>query len=533
MILLDNFTYTIFKIGIVTSAGVWRALYGLGFVILFFFFHKKTSSWLQPNSIFVLLNANRALWILMGVSTITFLLNIQQFHLPNKKESAVEKNLPNIILIGIDGVNATHMSVYGYERDTTPAIKKRAQQALVVENGFANTGKTGGSLTSVLTGKLAPETRVYFPPDILLGEDAYQHLPGILKQQGYHTVQVTMQYYGDAYERNLRDGFDIVNGRSQIGNLFIDQFASLGGGAGMYFNGQIVLRVAQRVEHIFFIQTMENPYAAVTDGKFAWYDEERMKDVFQYLDESEGPIFLHLHMMDTHGPLFDVPVHFYTTPDMKMKNWDLDFFDDAIRSTDIYINDLFEHLEKTGKLDNTIIILFSDHTIKWNTLQRVPMIFWFPNHEYAGSVDANAQLIDISPTILDYLNIPQPEWMSGVSVLNSDISPTRPVFSAVVGEDLLRVTDDRKTWIVDQAKISPPFYQVATMNVVVCNQWYSLDLRAPALTYGDVIGSTSKCAADEIPTPEEALTLIIQDLANAKYDVSSLQKNIPIQKVVP
>src|SRR5512143_3600052 len=33
LILLDNFTYTLFKVGIVTSTGVWRAAYAVGFLV--------------------------------------------------------------------------------------------------------------------------------------------------------------------------------------------------------------------------------------------------------------------------------------------------------------------------------------------------------------------------------------------------------------------------------------------------------------------------------------------------------------------
>ena len=35
LIMLDNFTYTIFKVGVISTEGVWRALYALGFVAFF------------------------------------------------------------------------------------------------------------------------------------------------------------------------------------------------------------------------------------------------------------------------------------------------------------------------------------------------------------------------------------------------------------------------------------------------------------------------------------------------------------------
>jgi len=43
----------------------------------------------------------------------------------------MKKNLPNIILIVCDTLGAKHMSLYGYERHTTPHLEK-----LVKEEGF-------------------------------------------------------------------------------------------------------------------------------------------------------------------------------------------------------------------------------------------------------------------------------------------------------------------------------------------------------------------------------------------------------------
>lgn len=526
LILLDNFTYTIFKFGIVTSRGIGRFAYGIAFMVVFITLWRKIASWLGDGVGQLLQKSGYALLLLLGISTVTFFANLQQFHLPEEpgKPGSVA-NLPSIILIGVDGMNADHMSAYGYERDTTPNIAGLADQALVVENAFSNAGKTGGSLTSMLTGKPTTETRVLFPPDILLGKDAYQHLPGILKQHGYHTVQITMQYYGDAYERNILGGFDVVNGRVAASDPLVAQLASLGGGGGVYLTGQMLSRMTQRLGHIFFIRQMQNPYAAVTQPEYALHDDRRMAEMFQYIDESDSPLFLHIHLMDTHGPEFYVPHPFFARPGEANKDWNLDYYDDAIRGSDQNLKDLFDHLEKTGKRDNTLIILYSDHGINWSTLDRVPLMFWFPGQEYVGTVQSNVQLLDVAPTILDYANIAQPIWMTGRSILG-DLPPSRPIFSAIVNDRLLRVTDDRKTWVIDETKIQPPFYQLGTINLIICSRWYSLHLDDASLTDGDVAGSTASCHKQDIPTEARAAEMIIDYLKDERYDASSLMGHV-------
>ncbi len=530
LILFDNFTYTVFKFGIVTSQGRGRGMYVAGLLVAFVFLLKKTSVDLERRSEREAVLMGYFVTFLFFVSMVAFVVSIPHFHFTSSLKPSLEgtsSRMPNIILLGLDGVNATHMSLYGYERNTTPNLSKLAQNALVAENAFSNAGKTGGSLTSMLTGKLSTETRVIFPPDILLGEDAYQHLPGILKQLGYHTVQVTMPYYGDAYERNIQDGFDIVNFRSANTSPMASQFARIGGDGSFYFMGLIIQRISERLAHIFFIKVMENPYAAVTQPVYSIHDDRRLRAMIDYLNEANGPLFLHVHMMNTHGPVFYVLNQHFSAGQTQNRDWMTDFYDDAILNSDTYINQLFSYLSESGKINNTVVIFYSDHGIQWNPLDRVPLIFWFPNGQYAGTIQENVQLLDIAPTILSYLGAPQRAWMQGQSLLTNNLSPARRILSANVGNEVM-ITEDRRTWVLDESRISAPFYQLGKINLVVCDKWFSLDLRTPQLSYGNVEGSTASCSQGDIPAPEQAREILVQHLADEHYDVTNFPTAIPM-----
>lgn len=533
LILIDNFTYTVFGLGIVSTDHIWRSIYAFLFIGIFTAFFNRVFRFIRlqkklpPSSLYVVLS-------LLAVTAITFILQIPKSGLYDPLHiNQRSPNLPNIILLGIDGVNPDHMSVYGYTRDTTPNIKAWAQNALIAENAFSNGANTSGSLTALLTGKLPLETRVLYPPDILVGEDAYQHLPGILKQAGYYTAQVTVPDFGDAYDRNIKDGFDIANFRRE--NIFplVTEVERLGGGSGFYFSALIVQRIVERLEHAFYIKKMENPYEMVTQPTSQITEKERFDAMLSYLDNDEKPVFIHVHMLVTHGPKFGPRKNVFSKGEEQNQAWMVDFYDDAILDFDRYFNALFRHLNKTGKINDTIVILYSDHAMQGKPPNKVPLIFWFPNHQYAGKIRENVQLIDIAPTILDYLIIPQPEWMQGESVLENNLSPTRKIFNADVAGDL--VSDSEKGWLVDVTKLSPPFYQLGTVSLVVCNRWFSLNLRFPELSYHEVEGSTLTCNEKDIPSPQQAKEILLEQLREEKYDVSLFPQDIPITntRVIP
>jgi arylsulfatase A-like enzyme len=96
------------------------------------------------------------------------------------RTSTSRNQMPDILLITVDALNADYTSMYGAETDTTPFLRELADRSLVSQNHFANAQGTIGSLTSLLTGREPTDVRVIYSSDMLQATDAYQHLPGIL-----------------------------------------------------------------------------------------------------------------------------------------------------------------------------------------------------------------------------------------------------------------------------------------------------------------------------------------------------------------
>ena len=96
---------------------------------------------------------------------------------------------------------------------------------------------------------------------------------------------------------------------------------------------------------------------------------------------------------------------------------------------DAQIGRVLDKLEETGLDKNTIVILTSDHGYHlgehghwqkrtlFNHATRVPLIFSGPGiNNQNGDVDDPVELVDLYPTIMDFLGMNPPEFLSGKSL---------------------------------------------------------------------------------------------------------------------
>ena len=533
LLMIDNFTYTIFGIGIVSTRGFWRGAYALLFLGLFSVAYNWVYRYLglrgraknqAPIVQFLLA------FSLVTISIILALTRISEHHNLSRDTSNLGRlgRRPNIVLLGSDGLDADNMSLYEYGRDTTPRIRQLAETALVAENAFPNTAYSAGSVTSIMTGKLPTQTRVLFPPNILTGIDSYQHLPGILRREGYRTVEIGHPYYVDAYTTNFQEGFDVVNQRSIHEGAIFRLGRRFGSGNAAYFMSRLAERIFDRLLHIFYIKEMGNPYSVVTEPAAVMDDGERIDQLLSLFEDAQHPLFVHVHLMETHGEKFDPRRQEFSAGKTQDEAWMTDFYDDAILDFDTYVGEVVDHLSKTGVLDNTVLVIYTDHGMRHKTNVRIPLAIRFPNGEHAGRIHNNVQNLDITPTILDYLGLPQPDWLDGQSLLRGEPPAQRRIISAHP-HSAKRLDDGR--CVLEMDRMKPPFYQFVHIWVVICQKWYRLDLVRSEWVYGEIHGHTAPCEKRTMPTFEQIQAEVLDHLAANGFDTTSLQQTLSIQKV--
>ena len=131
-----------------------------------------------------------------------------------------KSELPDIILLSSDALLSSHMSVYGYERETTPFLASDDDSWLIYENAFSNANRSAGSVLAMLTGRSPLHTKIITYPDILRGQDSLSHFVGLIRSKGYRTLDISIRDYADAVDRNMCLGFDYATGRKLDQGLY-------------------------------------------------------------------------------------------------------------------------------------------------------------------------------------------------------------------------------------------------------------------------------------------------------------------------
>jgi hypothetical protein len=541
-LLIDNFLYTFWKWGVIALVGYTRFVGLIGLLALLYAAYDtllgpaEQISSSRSSRIHVLICG-----ALLGASTLALLVKVLSSDLSqaNVEISARVEQVrkPNIILLASDAIEARHLSLYGAPFPTSPFLTRFASRSLVFENAFVNAGKTTGTTVAMLTGKSPYRVKVGFPPQILPREHAFQHLPGVLRALGYRGFQRTIRYYGDAGDLNMQGSFTRANAR----NLLSPAPGTLGAKLIYLFNSEFLFssrmteRLVSRILHVLTIKEMINHYLLVKENKGLGYqiDSESVDEAIEFARAQEGPFFMHLHLMASHCCDYDGTSRWFASAfpnlarspryvrDGKMLS--------SIRDADRLFAKLVYALDAEGILENTIVAVSSDHTQGWDTHQRVPLLIRFPGDVPKGRVKRNVELVDLPATILDYMGIESPDWMTSRSLLREDPAPTPAERELLLGHHRPILSMSRFAYTRFSLKAGvlsridapgPPLYGVKMAGLVLCDRWTKLDLETGQIQSGKILGHTDPCPRHEYPPNEKVRSWIVRELEKEGFSIS-------------
>ena len=529
LLLIDNFTYTIFKFGIVDSGMAIRVVYLAIWILIFILSNHSLAEYVIRQS--RKKSCSKTDGLLAALATLVpVIFSLMIIRVPTGTSGELNslttaKNYPNIVLFTADGVNAKNMSVYGYERETTPFLDSIKNNLIISRNHFNNAANTTGSITSILTGKYPTETRMLFPPDVLRGKDSLEHLPAILRDMGYYSAQFTIRHYIDASSQNFQHGFNESNGAYLELNSITNYLNTRVPGNSVLFIKEVEGRVLSRLKHIFFIETMQNTFEQITVTQQDFNDLEKVYKALELLDQKNQPVFVHIHWLGSHGDKFyPESTKFSAHIDRdNQESWNKDLYDDAIVDVDSALEVLFRGLEETGELESTLIIISSDHGEKLSTVERLPMIFYLPDSSNRTITTENTQHIDIAPTILELIAQPQPFWMNaGKSMFAEDFSGGLVL---AAGTDRAEDKSGTGQWTLKEDYFTPPFYQFDYMTVIDCDRYYRLNLEKFTWSSGVVSSYVGACSEKDYVSKTEIRTYVIDRLIKDGFEFD--QSTIP------
>lgn len=500
VLLIDNFTYTVFALGIVRTPAHLPNLLLVGVVAIWlawcFWFSSKIN---RDNDMVRVRWAAPGLLLFSLASCVAVIAFAEGFDEVADVQTT-ERRLPNIVMFAADGIQASNVSTYGYHRQTTPHLDRLAKEALVVNNALANAGRTTGSVASMLSGKYPTTTKVLYPPHVLRGRHSYQHLPAVLKTLGYVNFQESIVYYADGHDLNMQSGFDIANGRAiDDDSPWLPQQIRYKIFPLQRFAQRLWERVKNRALHLVGYRPMYNAFDIVNGAEippvYEFTDAGRIARAIEFIESTNRPFFMHIHLLGPHCcEHFPESRKFSATHAAQNNDNAVDFYDDTIVDSDFHFGELIEALRENDKFDDTLIVYSSDHTRGWRTTQSVPLVIRFPGGEHAGVRDGLAELVDVAPTVIDHLGLPRVEWMEGRSLLEDVPSSQKMAFMV---DALNRKRVDTSSQSLSQlVGGGPPLYGMHTMVLLHCDRSFLLDVADDTLISQPFNARGQMCVSD-------------------------------------
>ena len=279
-----------------------------------------------------------------------------------KLPSPVSNSTPNVILITLDTVRAKNLSLYGYQRQTTPQLEKLAKDSVVFEQAIATAPWTLPSHGSIFTGQ--------YPHQFSFGwtepfKTSHETLADELGRRGYESA---------GFAANLiycTRAIGIARGMIH----YEDYPVSL---------GQTILSASlgRAISNSGFVRQLTG-FRDTLNRKQA---EEVNDDFLSWLSSrnQDRPFFAFLNYFDAHEPLLP-PAPFNeqfgsakTDEKLQYHGVDIEFinkhdwseqeaqkyrnaYDNSIAYLDYQLGELFAKLSEKGLLDNTLVIITADH----------------------------------------------------------------------------------------------------------------------------------------------------------------------------
>ncbi len=287
-------------------------------------------------------------------------------------QSPSEAQPPSLVLITIDTLRADYLSSYRSGRAKTPTMDALADDGVLFENAYCQVPLTPPSHASILTGTYPATHGVRDFTSGPLRPDL-PTLATILKANRYQTAAFVSAFVLDR-SWGLGRGFD----------LYYDKF-------------------------------QDEDFQGVNPGNVQRPADQTLDQVLPWLEKTNGPFFLWLHLFDPH--------HDYRPPEPFRSLYASDPYAGEVAWVDSQLARLVGMLKRQGIYDQTLVVLTSDHGeglgdhgeqehgfFLYEEAIRIPLIFKLPAGYELGQkrIPEVVQSIDILPSVLQILRIAPP-----------------------------------------------------------------------------------------------------------------------------
>ena len=402
-----------------------------------------------------------------------------------------QANPQNIIVIVFDAWSATHLSFNGYQRETTPNIAKLAERAVVYHNHYAGGNFTTPGTASILTGTLPWKHRAFQPggtvPDALVPNNIFAAFENHYRITYSHNLwaNLLLRQFRDDLEQYIPKKKYFLTSMTAGSNksFFLDSDSII---PTLFGNDEDIalvswIRTLERKEqgyaYSLFLAPLYERYRDYYYGKqFAEFEalfprgipkDDYDMFLLEYAIDSIGnlliatpqPFMGYFHFWPPHAPYRthrdfvghfandgfmppSKPLDLFGEEGPKIKN--RTEYDEYILYVDREFGRFYDHLEQSGLLENTWLVLTSDHgemfergieghrtPVLYESVVRVPLLIFEPGRRTRSDVYSNTSAVDVLPTLLHVTGQKPADWTEGTPLppfAPEEPDPERSVF---------------------------------------------------------------------------------------------------------
>jgi arylsulfatase A-like enzyme len=353
----------------------------------------------------------------------------------------------NFVLVTFDAFSAEDISIYGYKLATTPNIDAFARKSTVFTNFFSGSTYTTPSVGVILTGVYPSENFIYGLSGQVPAANIEKNLPYLMRAAGYGTGAFMSNPWAYYLAKSVRNEFDILpepvfhpGGVQRLWELTkpLHQDTGFGSRITEYFDLEIAWDLVA-----------SNP----PDPSFRYRPSASFAQAKEILDKLPDGFFLWVHVLAPHHPyLPDSSDQGRFLPQAELLSFEAEpwqkwkptyppqvqsqvdrhrlAYDEYIATADRGFGAFMADLDRSGKLQNTTVIVSADHgeSFEGGIYQHespyqtrpeihIPLIIHTPGQQNSSTVSVTADQTALAATILDLARQPKPEWLRGQSLV--------------------------------------------------------------------------------------------------------------------
>jgi arylsulfatase A-like enzyme len=375
-------------------------------------------------------------------------------------------NPQNVIILVYDAFSAYNISLYGYQRETTPNLARLAERAVVYHNHYAGGNFTTPGTASLLTGAL-PWTHRAFAHNAGVA-DSYVSKNIFAAFQNHYRLAYTHNPWVTSILKQFRENLDDLIKRNTLflkNDIIIPTLFEEDEDIATVSWLRAVRRMDDGYAYSLFLSLLYEEYDRYLESKYkqlkkfyprgipgltadSYFLLETATDYFcEKIPALLQPFLSYLHFLpphdpysthrDFHGRFKDDGWEPALKPEDKLLFKDEEspqrakqkrtHYDEFILYVDREFGRLFDCLERAGVLENTWLILTSDHgemfergvighttPLLYEPVVRIPLMVFEPGRKARLDVHTLTSAVDILPTLLHLTGHAPADWTEGL-----------------------------------------------------------------------------------------------------------------------